>query len=70
MSMASQKTGHREGYGVREYVPDTKPGMLKVRVFGEVYQVWPLHCMRGWKCVQCVVEGKIQCEARFANMGG
>lgn len=69
MSMASQKTGHYEGYDVGGVRPDTKPGIVEIRVFGETYNTWPLHCLWGWKCVDCVFSGKIKCEPRFWGEG-
>ena len=69
MAIGGTKTGHYEGYDVGGVSQEAKPGMLKVRIFGEDYSVWPLHCEWRWKCTDCVFSGKIKCEPRFWGEG-
>jgi len=50
-------------------IPPPEPGMVRVSIFGESIKIWPLHCTRNWRCQQCYIEGKLQCDPRFWGEG-
>jgi len=40
-------------------------GKDTLRVGTEIIEIWPPYCVRYFHCLQCHLEGKIQCAPRF-----
>lgn len=50
--------------GTPTLLSQREEGKETIRLFDEEIEIWPKFCKR-IRCVQCIVEGKIQCDPHF-----